>query len=200
MLIKLHSIFSIHAVAITASGLLLLNPFVASSTYAQNAPAAAASAPKAASSAKPSNVEITTFRGSYFEVKHPKDFTARPLDAKVAKQASAATFTSPDGAMAFYIFSPQWGGDAPGIALDTAKEVEVSRKADKGKSSGVEGKYTWITIAAIDKSYTRIYQDFLATDASIHWVIGMKYKSDATLQQYKAQYAAFKASLRQLGD
>ena len=102
--------------------------------------------------------------------------------------------------MTFYIFSPQWAGDAPGIALDAAKETEISRKTEAGKSSGVTGTYTWTTIAAKDKSYTRTYQDFLATDKSIHWVIGMKYQSDAVLQQHKAAYAAFKGSLRQLAD
>lgn len=53
---------------------------------------------------------------------------------------------------------------------------------------------------AKDKSCTRIYLDFLATDASIHWVIGMKYKSDAALQQYKALNVKFKASFRQHAD
>jgi hypothetical protein len=182
---KPHAPLRTRAAIFLAFAALLLTPFIAPNAHAQS---------------KASSAESTTFRGAYFEIKHPKDFVAKPLDAKVAKEASAATFSSPDGAMTFYIFSPQWGGDAPSIALDTSREVEASRKAEKGKSSGVEGKYTWTTIAAKDKSYTRIYQDFLATDGSIHWVIGMKYKSDAVLQQYKSQYAAFKTSLRQLSD
>ncbi len=204
MPLQLHSKLTKRSTTFAVLGLLILTPFLpfaALNATAQNAPAAAKAESKPALSASTaSRPETSNFRGSYFEIKYPKDFTARPLDAKIAKEANAATFTSPDGAMAFYIYSPQWGGDPPNIALDASKEVEVSRKADKGKSSGVEGKYTWITIAAIDKSYTRIYQDFLANDQSIHWVIGMKYKSDAVLQQYKTQYAAFKASLKQLGD
>jgi hypothetical protein len=145
-------------------------------------------------------VKLANYKGAYFEIKYPADFKARALDASKPKESSAASFSSPDGAIEFYIFSPQWGGDAPGIALNPASETETSRKSEKGKSSGVEGAYTWTTIAAKDKSYTRTYQYFLATDSSIHWVIGMKYKSDAVLQQYKAPYAKFKASLKQLAD
>lgn len=143
---------------------------------------------------------VATYKGAYFEIKYPADFKAQPLNASKPSESSAATFTSPDGAMTFYVFSPQWGGDAPGIALDTTKETETSRKTEKGKSSGVEGTFTWTTIATNDKSYTRTYQDFLANDKSIHWVIGMKFASDAALQKHKAAYAAFKASLRQLAD
>ncbi|MCY7389019.1 MAG: hypothetical protein LH481_13325 [Burkholderiales bacterium] len=127
----------------------------------------------------PAGAKQTTYKGAYFEIKYPADFKARAIDATKAKESSAATFSSPDGDMEFYIFSPQWGGDAPGIALDPSRETETRRKTDKGKSSGVAGVYSWVTISARDKSHTRVYQDFLAEDASIHWVIGMKYKSDA---------------------
>lgn len=141
-----------------------------------------------------------TYKGAWFEIKYPADFKVRALDAAKPKESNAATFSSPDGGMEFYIFSPQWGGEAPGIALDPGSEVETNRKSEKGKSSGVDGVYTWRTISAKDKSYTRVLQDFLATDGSIHWVIGMKYKSEAALHKYQPQYAKFKASLRQLAD
>ncbi len=140
------------------------------------------------------------FKGAYFEVKYPSQFKARALESSSRNAASAATFTSPDGSMQFYIFSPQWGGDPPGIALNSAGETETARKTEKGRSSGVDGTFTWYTIVANDKSYTRTYQDFVATDKSIRWVIGMKYTSDAALQQYRAHYGRFKASLRQLAD
>ena|GEM_PF-1794677 len=152
------------------------------------------------SSGAPVEAKTATYKGAYFEITFPADFNVRPLDATPSMKTSAALFSSPDGAMEFYIFSPQWGGDAPGISIHPETEIEISRKSEKGRSSGVEGTYTWTTITAKDKSYTRMYQDFLSTDASIHWVIGMKYKSDATLQQFKGQYANFKASLKQFSD
>ncbi len=145
-------------------------------------------------------VKTSKYRGAYFEVKYPSSFTARALDAAKARESSAATFSAPDSSMQFYIFSPQWGGDAPGISLVPATEVEAARKSEKGKSSGVVGTFTWTTLAAKDKSYTRVYQSFLADDKSIHWVVGMKYTSDEALAKYRAQYAQFKASLVQLAD
>ncbi len=150
-------------------------------------------------SAQP-EAKAATFRGAYFEVQYPVDFKAAPLEGAKLRESKGATFTSPDGAMSFYLFSPQWAGEALGIALDPARETEVSRKSELGKSSGVAGTYTWTTIAAKDKTYTRTYQDFLASDGSIHWVVGMKYRDDAALQKYKAAYGKFKGSLRQFGD
>ncbi|MEQ1515309.1 MAG: hypothetical protein ABL931_02330 [Usitatibacteraceae bacterium] len=153
----------------------------------------------AAVNAQP-EANAATYRGAYFEVQYPAKFKAAPLEGTKPRESKGATFTSPDGTMTFYLFSPQWAGEAPGIALDASRETEISRKSDAGKSSGVAGTYTWTTIAAKDKSYTRTYQDFLASDGSIHWVMGMKYRDDAALQKYKAAYGRFKASLRQFGD
>jgi hypothetical protein len=102
--------------------------------------------------------------------------------------------------MQLYIFSPQWDGTPPGIALDAAKESETAKKSEPGKSSGVDGTFTWQTITAKDKSYTRTYQSFKAKDEPIHWVIGMKFKDDATLAKHRADYARFKGSLEQYAD
>jgi hypothetical protein len=140
------------------------------------------------------------YRGRWFKVNYPPGWKAQPLEAKTAKDSDAATFTSPNGAMQFYIFSPQWGGDAPGIALDPAKEVEHERKSAAGKSSDVAGTFTWIGIEAKDKSYLRNYQSFKAKDASIHWVVGFKARSDAVLKQYRTDYERFKKSLEQYAD
>jgi hypothetical protein len=140
------------------------------------------------------------YRGKAFKVSYPAGWKAQPLEAKTAKDSDAATFTSPDGTMQFYIFSPQWSGTAPGIALDAAKETETARNTDRGMSSGVKGTFTWHTITAKDKSYTRTYQSFLAEGEPIHWVIGMKYANEATLAKYRADYARFKGSLEQYAD
>lgn len=153
----------------------------------------------AAVSAQP-EAKAAIYRGAYFEVQYPADFKAAPLEGAKPRESKGATFTSPDDAMTFYLFSPQWSGEAPGIALDPSREIEISRKSDAGKSSGVAGTFTWTTIAAKDKTYTRTYQDFLASDGSIHWVIGMRYRDDAALQKYRAAYGKFKESLRQFGD
>jgi hypothetical protein len=157
-------------------------------------------APKKSAEAPAAKPTWPEYRGKAFKVSHPPGWKVQPLEAKSAKESDAATFTSPDGAMQLYIYSPQWGGTAPGIKLDAAKEAEVSRKSEPGKSSGVAGMFTWHTIAAKDKSYTRTYQSFTGKDEPIHWVIGMKYSDEAALAKYRADYARFKGSLEQFAD
>lgn len=137
-----------------------------------------------------------TYRGLFFEVQYPASFKARNLDGASEKESNAATFRSPDGSVELYVFSPQWAGDAPGIALDTSKEVETDRSS---KKSGT-GAYTWYTIAAKDRSWTRTYQDFSDPTQNVHWVIGLKYRSEADFARHKAAYLAFKKSLKQFAD
>lgn len=137
-----------------------------------------------------------TYRGLFFEVQFPASYTAKNLDGESPKESNAATFTSPDGTVEFYVFSPQWGGDAPGIAFDASKEVETDRSSKKSGS----GVYTWYTIAAKDKSWTRTYQDFSDTTNNVHWVIGLKYRSEKDFAKHKPEYLAFKKSLKQFAD
>jgi hypothetical protein len=144
--------------------------------------------------------QVKTYRGKFFEIQYPASFAAQPIDAAREVESDAATFSAPDQSATFYVFSPQWAGEAPRIALDASKEIEVERRTGKGKSSGVDGSFTWITIAAKDKSYTRSYQRFEAGDNSIVWVIGLKYSSADALMRHQAAYARFKASLKQLAD
>lgn len=144
--------------------------------------------------------ETKTYRGKFFEIQYPASFAVQPIGDAAAAKSDAAAFTAPDQSATFYVFSPQWAGEAPGIALDTQKEVEVERRTGKGKSSGVEGEFTWITIAAKDKKYTRSYQRFDAGDKSICWVIGLQYSSVEALKRHQAAYVRFKASLVQLAD
>lgn len=145
---------------------------------------------------KPAVSRGLTYRGRFFEIQYPAGFQARSLDAAKPSESNAATFAAPDGAVEFYVFSPQWGGEAPGIAFDPKSETQAARTSEKAKG----GTLTWITYTAKDKSYTRTYQDSVSKDGDVHWVIGLKYRTEADSARYKPQYLAFKASLRQLAD
>jgi hypothetical protein len=176
---------------VMASSLAAMTMLAAADAMAQSAkPEAKKSAP----------AKWADYKGKSFKVEFPPGWKVQTLEAKKPRESDAATFTSPDGAMQFYIFSPQWDGTPPAIALDAAKEAETARKTEPGVSSGVKGHYTWQTIAAKDKSYTRTYQSFKAIDEPIHWVIGMKYSNDEALAKYRADYARFKQSLQQFAD
>ncbi len=140
------------------------------------------------------------YQGKSFKVDYPAGWKPQTLVASTPAESDSAIFASPDGQMQFYIFSPQWDGTPPGIAIDAVKEVETARKTEPGISSGIKGHYTWYTIAAKDKSYSRTYQSFKAISEPVHWVIGMKYANDAALGTYRADYARFKKSLEQFAD
>ena len=48
-----------------------------------------------------------TFRGSWFDIEYPENFTARPT----ALTTDEAYFLSPDGTVEFFVYSPLWSGD-----------------------------------------------------------------------------------------
>lgn len=96
-----------------------------------------------------------TFTEAWFEVKYPSDFTAQGLMVSASgeeNQFDGAFFTSPDGEVEFYIFSPQWGGggEPTDIAL-RSNEKEGNRPLPIGRSA----QKTAATYATIRKRVTK---------------------------------------------
>jgi hypothetical protein len=136
------------------------------------------------------------FRGAWFDIMYPADFFPKIIknsDAE-ADKAEAVTFSSPDKLVEFYIYSPQWGGLAPGIEINPTTERLDSEQSSKSK----DGINTWYTISSRKGDYIRSYQAFKSD--SIHWVIGIKYKDKNAYDQYKKRYIFFKKSLKQYAD
>jgi hypothetical protein len=98
--------------------------------------------------------QTKTFQGAWFEVKYPQDFKAKgSLDSETSDGFDSVIFTSPDGTVSFYVYSPQWSGEATDISLQPNEKL-ASTKADNTDSKSVE----WWTIVANDQTYTRSYQ------------------------------------------
>lgn len=139
-----------------------------------------------------------TFTGAWFEVKYPSDFIAQGSMVSASgeeNQFDSAFFTSPDGEVEFYIFSPQWGGEPTDIAL-RSNEKEGNRQVKKTANQTV----THWTISAKDGSYVRSYQEIRNEMENTVWVVGIKYKNQKAYERYKKQYIAFKSSLQQFAD
>ena len=139
-----------------------------------------------------------TFEGMWFEIDYPANFKAKgslKSDDDPEKYDSA-TFTSPDGAVSFYVCSGQWYCTAEDIVLDQANETIVAEEASEDRDRTVKH----FTIEAKDSSYTRSYQDVREQDGSIRWVIGITYRDLASYRRYLDEYRAFKNSLRQFAD
>lgn len=139
----------------------------------------------------------TTYAGAWFEIDAPVEFTVRPsLPSASADGFDSAFFTSPDGAVEFYIHAPQWGGDATDIAIDPATESLSDEKVV------TDGPVTrrWFTISAHDGSYSRSYLTTTDTRGPTERTVGIRYRSIEDLQANNAAYTAFRDSLRQFAD
>ncbi len=141
----------------------------------------------------PPLVDWPTWRGSWFDVKYPPGFAAR------AGAEDSAFFTSPDGKIEFYVYSPLWGGDAAGdVGLKSTTERLVEEKTQ------VDGPKTthWVTIAAKDGSYTRSWVDIKDDNygSPVNHTFGITYKDAAAYAGWRDAYLAFKGSLVQYAD
>lgn len=137
------------------------------------------------------------FLCAWCEIRYPANFTVRPsMPSTTAEGYDSAEFIAPDASVSFYIFAPQWGGEARDIALDTQREILVSTQSRR--KSGVTRH--WFTIAAKDGSYRRSYLDTIEQQGSVRHVIGMKYRNEAVRRSYLKAYACFRQSLKHFTD
>ncbi len=147
-----------------------------------------------------------SFKGAWFSVEYPSGFQVRPsLKSRTSvKGVDSAFFTSPDGAVEFYVFSPQWNGEPSDIALKPETEELVSEKVenkpDERQKMGAKLSVRWFTIAARDKSYTRSYVDTENKQLNTRYVMGIKYPDQKVYKDFRDIYLKFVNSLRQFGD
>lgn len=144
------------------------------------------------------SAQTKTFRGAWFEITYPRSFTARgslPSYTTAGEGFDSAFFVSPDKEVEFYIFSPQWDGEATDIALKP-NEKEASRQVKETKTETI----TYLTISAKDGSYVRSYQETFRKLGNTRWVVGIKYRNQKAYNRYKKDYLSFKVSLVQFTD
>lgn len=141
--------------------------------------------------------QIKTYKGAWFDIKYPSGFTAKGSlkSASAAQGYESAVFTSPDKLVQFYVFSPQWNGEATDIALKATEKISNTQSKFSGKQ-----ETKWWTITAKDGSYSRSYQEKKNEELNVSWVLGIKYKNQAAFNRYKKNYGAFKRSLVQYAD
>jgi hypothetical protein len=139
----------------------------------------------------------SVFEGAWFRVAYPADFAVVPsLPSTTNDGFDSAFFESPDGAVEFYVFAPQWGGNPADIALDPDHE-DIA--AEEIVESGGR-KLTWRTIRAKDGSYERAYQITEDPAGPSLSVVGIKYRDTDALGAYRPAYIRFKESLELFAD
>lgn len=138
-----------------------------------------------------------TYAGAWFEIKYPANFQVRPsLPSASGQGHDSAFFSSQDGAVEFYVFSPQWNGEPSDIALRSRWETAVSQTTQRSGSKVIRRA----TIRARDGSYTRAFEDVEDTTTNTRRVFGIKYLNQAAYNRYRQNYLTFKQSLRQFAD
>lgn len=144
------------------------------------------------------NTNIRSYNGAWFTIQYPSDFIVHPSmhSSTSAYGFDSAIFTSPDGLVEFYVFSPQWDGNAYDIELKPASEYmfdkEIRNHRDKTE--------ILFTIAAKDDSYKRSYRETIIPNSNVRWILGIKYKSQIAYQKYQNAFVLFKKSLKQYAD
>ncbi len=165
------------------------NPEISSN--GQNAPEAAP-----VDSGSAAVIKYVKYNGAWFTVQVPADFSVTPsLQSSTSSEGyDSAFFTSPDGKVQFYIFSPQWSGIATDISLQPGEtQIESAKTTENGLT--VE---RW-TIKADDGTYLRSYESTSET-GGINKVFGVRYASRQELERYRPAYLHFKNSLQQYAD
>ena len=136
-----------------------------------------------------------TYKGAWFAVKYPAGFTVTKREANGAG-FDGASFTSPDGRVEFYVFSPQWWGKDPVWTQLKAGEKLVDTKTEGKGNSGAK----WVTLSGPKGAYERSYLVKYNKTLNTRHVFGYKYRNRAAYNAYKADYARFKGSLVQYAD
>ena len=141
--------------------------------------------------------QVRVFQGAWFEVRYPADFTARPsLPSTTADGYDSAAFTAPDGTVSFYVFAPQWGGEAADIDVNPARERLVAERFLQEADRSLR----WFTIEARDGSYRRSYMETVAQQGSVKTIVGIKYRDEEARRRYQEQYQLFRQSLELFAD
>lgn len=141
------------------------------------------------------------YYGNWFSIEYPATFTANPTEPVATfdnysfVETDEANFLSPDGAIEFFVYSPQWGGE-PDSYLTTFENEELIDEKETVTPSAVTQR--WITFKDVSGLYTRSVVSIKSE--STHLVFGIKYKNAQVYEMYKESYIRFKKSLRQYAD
>jgi hypothetical protein len=162
---------------------------------------------------------IKDHKGAWFKISYPVNFIAK-MEGTInySGNSDEASFTSPDASVQFYVYSPLWGGN-PVSYLKALPMETIESDISTSSVSSFTNKYgtisdkkvtRWVTFADKNGSYKRSFvsiksgvfdqPDKYDNDAQFHHVFGIKYKDDATYNQYLDDYLAFKKSLVQYAD
>lgn len=145
------------------------------------------------------------YNGNWFSIDYPTVFIASPLEPVETwdgdfehVSTNEAFFTSPDGQVEFFVYSPQWGGTPKDYLEIKANETITSEKEQTSGDDTWPITDKWVTIEDMKGNYMRAYHS--RKTESTHLVFGIRYTSQKAYDDYKSAYLEFKKSLVQFAD
>lgn len=148
----------------------------------------------------PIQLGMREYRGAWFAVRYPEKFTL------TATGTDEATFSSPDGEVSMYVFSPQWIGESQYLDIGDG-EMLVSDKTvimEEPESSYPVITTRQVTYRSEDGSYSRsavsVKRGYSVGNTVTHHVFGIGYKTGDAYEMYRETYRAFTESLVQYAD
>lgn len=146
------------------------------------------------------------YYGSFFKISYPQDFKSSPDGPKDTYPESdmeyietdEAVFTSQDGVVQFYVFSPQWGGTSKWESALENEKLVSSKTTEQEQEIGGMSTITYMTFEAKDGSYTRSIS--IKETENTKMAFGVKYPDIETYRLFKPEYLEFKKSLEQFAD
>lgn len=141
------------------------------------------------------------YKGEWFEVRYPADFTPIPVQKSSSSDTGydGVKFRSSDGKVFFYVYSPMWRGTSDEIKLKRNESVTDSKTTKKkNPKRDIETiTETWMTIEPKDKSYQRYlyicHMDI--EDQRLTYAFGIQASDAKELAKYHDDYKRFKDSL-----
>lgn len=137
------------------------------------------------------------FKGAWFDIEYPANFTAKGSEKSATSDGfDSGTFTSPDGKVQFYVYSPQWNGHPKDILIKKNEENQVDYSEETKGDLTVK---RWV-IEADNGRYRRAYEETTDYKSQTNKIFGMMYDPDVYKDQYQSDYLHFKKSLMQYAD
>lgn len=163
---------------------------------------------------KEENESNSSYNGSWFSVKYPKEFNASPTSPTTTLtedrhgealeapytfvRTDEVTFTSPDDKVEFFVYSPLWGGSPKNYLEVTENEKIISDTTKKDKDPNWGRTHRWVSFEDKEGKYKRAFHHMKTENTSL--VFGIKYADQVSYDKYKEDYLAFKGSLMQFAD
>jgi len=138
-----------------------------------------------------------TFRGNYFIIGVPPGFVATPQgDPGGGGRHDEVSLWNAELSVEFYVYSPQWNGEA--LIMEVGTRAEELTSSESKRTGNIEEKQ--LTITALDKSYTRFVVSLTNVAENTNKTFGIRVPNVKVYERIRPTYVTWKKSLTQFAD